>query len=134
MCGLVYWCSGSVLCLCLCPLQLISAPMEQFVNVNGFITALSPVRSGFSHYASRWCGIKKKKNKFLTQSQRGKHWHSLSIAWGGQHSASPLGMLTAGSRGPPVNDSVLPSLASFLIPTDQISPLCHSLSSDLWEP
>lgn len=36
---------------------LISVPMEQFVNVNGFVTALTLVRSGFSHFTSRWCGI-----------------------------------------------------------------------------
>ena len=41
------------------PVALISVLIEQFANVNGFITALAPVRerSGFSCFTSRWCGI-----------------------------------------------------------------------------
>lgn len=60
----------------------------------------------------------------------------VSIASGGQHPVFLLGMLTAGCRGPPwlMTLSVLHSPVSFPVPTDHISPLCHSLSSDLWEP
>lgn len=107
MCGLVYQCRGSALCLCVSQhrVAVMSVVMEQFVNPSGSITAPLRERSGFSIFTRRWCGIEEMRLFNSVSEEKVLAW-LWAVPQVGSILPSPWGCLQQGAEVLLVNNTV----------------------------